>query len=152
MLELGHFSVAHQTPLSMRFPRQEYWSGLPYPPPGDLLDAGLEPESPAFFSTGRQILFTGKPGKPSQHTYPSSALECSGVRTLFCFSCSQIPPIGSAERTWTTGRIRRICTLFPVHPSEPGSSISFRNISMSSRQVPPSQKWELLAVFISTKH
>ena len=58
MLELGHFSVAHQTPLSMRFPRQEYWSGLPYPPPGDLLDAGIEPESPAFFSTGRQILFT----------------------------------------------------------------------------------------------
>ena len=47
MLELGHLSVAHQTPLSMGFPRQEYWSGLPYPPPGDLLDPGIEPASPA---------------------------------------------------------------------------------------------------------
>ena len=35
-------SVAHQAPLSMGFPRQEYWSGLPFPP-GDLLDPGIKP-------------------------------------------------------------------------------------------------------------
>ena len=35
-------TVAHQAPLSMGFPRQEYWSGLPCPPPGDLLDPGIE--------------------------------------------------------------------------------------------------------------
>ena len=35
-----------QAPLSMGFPRQEYWSGLPFPPPGDLPDPGIEPESP----------------------------------------------------------------------------------------------------------
>ena len=40
--------VAHQTPLSMGFPRQEYWSGLPFPSPGDLLDPGIEPTSPAL--------------------------------------------------------------------------------------------------------
>ena len=50
---LNHFSrvrlfstswtVAHQTPLSMGFSRQEYWSGLPCPPTGDLLDPGIEP-------------------------------------------------------------------------------------------------------------
>ena len=34
--------VAHQAPLSMRFSRQEYWSGLPFPSPGDLLNPGIE--------------------------------------------------------------------------------------------------------------
>ena len=38
-------TVAHQAPLSMRFPRQEYWSGLPCPPPGDLPGPGIEPTS-----------------------------------------------------------------------------------------------------------
>ena len=36
------WSAAHQAPLSMEFSRQEYWSGLPFPPPGDLLDLGIE--------------------------------------------------------------------------------------------------------------
>ena len=40
--------VAHQAPLSMGFPRQEYWRGLPCPPPGDLLDPGIELMSSAF--------------------------------------------------------------------------------------------------------
>ena len=40
------WSVAHhQAPLSMGFSRQEYWSGLPCPPPGDLPDPGIEPMS-----------------------------------------------------------------------------------------------------------
>ena len=37
--------IARQVPLSMRFPRQEYWSELPFPPPGDLPDPGIKPES-----------------------------------------------------------------------------------------------------------
>ena len=36
------WTVAHQAPLSMAFSRQEYWSGLPFPPPGDRLDPGIE--------------------------------------------------------------------------------------------------------------
>ena len=42
------WTVARQAPLSMRFSRQEYWSGLPCPPPGDLLDPGMEPMSLTF--------------------------------------------------------------------------------------------------------
>ena len=52
---LSHFSrlqlfatlwtIAHQAPLSMRFPRNEYFSGLPCPPPEDLSDPGIEPTS-----------------------------------------------------------------------------------------------------------
>ena len=40
--------VAHQAPMSMGFSKQEYWSGLPFPPPGDLPDPGIEPVSPAM--------------------------------------------------------------------------------------------------------
>ena len=39
--------LSRQAPLSMRFHWQEYWSGLPFPPPGDLPDPGIEPASPA---------------------------------------------------------------------------------------------------------
>ena len=39
-------TVAHQAPLSMGFSRQEYWSGLPHPPPGDLPNPGIKPLSP----------------------------------------------------------------------------------------------------------
>ena len=42
------WTVAHQAPLSMGFSRQEYWSGLPFPFPGDLPDPGMEPRSPAL--------------------------------------------------------------------------------------------------------
>ena len=39
-------TVAHQAPLSMEFSRPEYWSGLPFPSPGDLPDLGTEPTGP----------------------------------------------------------------------------------------------------------
>ena len=42
------WTVAHQAPLSMGFSRQEYWSGVPFSPPGDLLDPGIKPTSPAL--------------------------------------------------------------------------------------------------------
>ena len=55
---LGHFSrvrlfatlwiTAREAPLSMGFSRQEYWNGLPCPPPGALLDPGIEPKSLTF--------------------------------------------------------------------------------------------------------
>ena len=41
-------AVAYQSPLSMGFSRQEYWSGLPFPSPGDLPDPGIEPRSPTL--------------------------------------------------------------------------------------------------------
>ena len=49
------WTVAHQASLSMRFPRQEYWSGLPSPSSGDLPNQGVKPMSPelagGFFTT-----------------------------------------------------------------------------------------------------
>ena len=42
------WTIAHQAPLPMEFSRQEYWSGLPFPSPGDLLNPRIEPGSPAL--------------------------------------------------------------------------------------------------------
>ena len=42
------WAVAHQAPLSIGFPKQEYWNGLPFPSPGDLSNPGIEPASPAL--------------------------------------------------------------------------------------------------------
>ena len=42
------WTVALQALLSMEYSRQEYWSGLPFTPPGDLPDPGIKPESPAL--------------------------------------------------------------------------------------------------------
>ena len=61
------WTITHQAPLSMGFPRQEYWSGLPCAPPGDLPNLGIKPLSPA--SPELQVdfffFFTAEsPGKP----------------------------------------------------------------------------------------
>ena len=48
------WTVAYQASLSMGFSRQEYWTGLPFPSPGDLPDPGIEPESPAL----QQMLYS----------------------------------------------------------------------------------------------
>ena len=61
LLSATPWTVAHQAPLSMEFPNQEYWSGLPFTPPGDLPDPGSEPQSPALAGG---FLTTELPGKP----------------------------------------------------------------------------------------
>ena len=55
------WTVAYQTPQSMEFSRQEYWSGLPSPSPGDLPNPGIEPRSPALQA---DALPSEPPGKP----------------------------------------------------------------------------------------
>ena len=53
---------AHQAPLSMRFPRREYWSGLPFPSPGDLSHPGIKPMSLALAC---RFFTIEPPGKPT---------------------------------------------------------------------------------------
>ena len=50
------WTVAHQAPPSMGFSRQEYWSGLPFPSPGDLPDSGIEPRSHALQAENKHSL------------------------------------------------------------------------------------------------
>ena len=55
------WTVAYQAPPSMEFFRQEYWSGLPFPSPGDLPNLGIEPRSPVLQA---DALTSEPPGKP----------------------------------------------------------------------------------------
>ena len=55
------WTVAYQAPPSMEFSRQEHWSGLPFPSPGDLPDPGIKPRSPALQA---DPLPSEPPGKP----------------------------------------------------------------------------------------
>ena len=60
------WTVALQAPLFMGFPRQEYWIGLPFPPPGDLLDTGIETMSTALAG---KFFTTEPPGKLLYYYY-----------------------------------------------------------------------------------
>ena len=53
-------TVAHQVPLSMGFSRQEYWSRLPFPSPGDLPNSGIEPSSPTLQADSLPSELSGK--------------------------------------------------------------------------------------------
>ena len=55
------WTIAYQAPPSMGFSRQEYWSGLPFPSPGDLPNPGIKPRSPALQA---DALPSEPPGKP----------------------------------------------------------------------------------------
>ena len=55
------WTVAYQAPLSVGFSRQEYWSGLPFPSPGDIPDPGMEPRSPALQADVLTSELSGKP-------------------------------------------------------------------------------------------
>ena len=60
------WTVVCQAPLSMEFSREEYWSGLPSPSPGDLPDPGIKPRSLALQADSVKMVMSESPGKPQQ--------------------------------------------------------------------------------------
>ena len=70
-------SSLHQAPPSIRFSRQEYWSGLPFPSPGNLTDPGIESRSPTLQG---DALPSEPPGTPIPKK--GSAKECSNYLTI----------------------------------------------------------------------
>ena len=77
-------AVAHQAPPSMGFSRQEYWSGLPFPSPGDLPDPGIEPRSPTLQA---DALTSAPPGKHGVTQLNASVSVC--LRSPFRTPASQ---------------------------------------------------------------
>ena len=76
------WTVAHQAPVSMGVSRQEHWSGLPFPPPGDLPDPGAEPAPPVSPVSASRLFTTEPPGKPP-----------NGVLSLHCnYPCAGLAP------------------------------------------------------------
>ena len=55
--------AAHQAPLSMGFPGQAYWGGLPFPPPGDLPHPGIQPMFPVSPALAARFFTAAPPGK-----------------------------------------------------------------------------------------
>ena len=64
------WTVDDQAPLSMEFPKQEYWSGLPFPTLGDLPDPGIKPVSLVSPALAGRFLPLARPGKPLSSTRP----------------------------------------------------------------------------------
>ena len=80
------WTVADQAPPSMGFSRQEYWKGLPFSPPGDLLNPGIKPVSPVFPALAGKFLTTEPPGKALHWVlhFPGNFTECSGFEFIKC--------------------------------------------------------------------
>ena len=75
------WTVAHRAPLSMGFSRQEHWSGLPFPSPGDLPDPGIELASPALQADAFPSEPPGKPKTPRE--VPDVSNSCDNLPQLF---------------------------------------------------------------------
>ena len=92
------WTAAYQAPLSMGFSRQEYWSGLPCPPPEDLPNPGIEPTSVMSPALQGDSLLPAQPGKPLRlHCCPinrfiSTNLSIFHIYALIyiCFSLSDL--------------------------------------------------------------
>ena len=82
------WTVAYQAPLSMGLSRQGYWVGLPFPPPGDLPDPGIEPGSPALQA---DALPSKPPGKPELIHAAAAAKLIQSCPTL-CNPIDSSPP------------------------------------------------------------
>ena len=82
------WTTAHQAPLSMGFSRQEYWSGLPFPPPGELSDPGIKPTSPAL--AGR-FFTTEPPRKPQESTGECEQMKLISLKKLCQIHFSLVP-------------------------------------------------------------
>ena len=108
------WTVAHQAPLSMGFSRQEYWSGLLCPPPGDLPYSGIKPTSPAspaLQADSLPLSLQGSPGTesaapltpvcrqpwPTRGQLPSTSLRWWGEESGW-----EGPPNFERRRTWLT--------------------------------------------------
>ena len=73
------WTIASQAPLSMGFSRQEYWSGLPFPSPGDLPNPGVEPGSPALQADALSSQPPGKPKRDLWHNIKHTNIRIIGV-------------------------------------------------------------------------
>ena len=89
------WTVAYQAPLSMGFSRQEYWSGLPCPLPGDLPNPGIKPRSPTLLADS---LPSEPPGKPKN----------SGVGSLSLLQGSFLTQESNCIAVWSNLHCRRI--------------------------------------------
>ena len=101
------WTVVHQARLSLAFPRQEYWSGLPFPSPGDLPNPGIKPKSLASPALAGRFITTRGLGSKEAGT----SLSSPGPHRLYC--CLVSTSLGS--------RPRDPCSHQPLIPTFPAA-------------------------------
>ena len=116
------WTVAHQAPISMGFSRQEYWSGLPFPTAGDLLDPVIEHESLASPAMAGRFFTTVPPGKiPSR-------LQVSNLERETAFGPTKLTThLGPGHRaslaaSWSTEELAKDMTILKTHYILQGSN------------------------------
>ena len=127
------WTIFCQTPLSVGFPRQEYWNGLPCSPPGDLPNPGMEPTSPVVFCTAGGFFICWASGKPILQ-YKIKSLKkiiffkksgvsfiCNALEILLCGMCQF--PLKDSCLLWRQ-RHSRGPVLHPEVPTEEKLGIS----------------------------
>ena len=106
--------IACQTPLSMEFPRQEYWSGLPFPPLGDLSNPRIKPMSLALSCIGRQILY-------QEATWETLVkLKVTQICLILCDPLGLYSPWNSPGQNTGGGSHSLLQGIFPTQGSSPG--------------------------------
>ena len=111
------WTIDHQAPPSIGFPRQEYWSGLPLPSPGDLPDPGIKLISPArVCCVGRQILYR------LSHLRSPALIECVEKKHSCCSfklslvkgaTCFLLPALRFFHVSWVTTLTQWSLNAFP---------------------------------------
>ena len=94
------WTVAYQAPLSMGFSRQEYWSGLPFPSPGDLPDPGIEPRSPALEADALASEPPGKMLKVLTLNFTKSKMPLQGTLLLCILREPRGPQTMRLQKSW----------------------------------------------------
>ena len=131
---LSHFShvrlfatpwtVAHQAPLSLGFSRQEYWHGLPFPPPGNLLDPGIKPMSLTSSCPDRWVFHhSGHLGRSAVHVkWKWSHSVVSGRLFAASWTVAHQAPLsmGSSRQEYWSGCHCLLQGIFPTQGSSPG--------------------------------
>ena len=99
------WTIARQVPLSMGFSRQEYWSGLPCPPPGDLPNPGIEPESPMSLALTGGFFTTNATWESQDTTTVAQIRVCEDLSSASsCFAAEE-----TTDQSWIEwGRERNL--------------------------------------------
>ena len=124
------WTVVHQARLSLAFPRQEYWSGLPFPSPGDLPNPGIKPKSLASPALAGRFITTRYLGSKEAGT----SLSSPGPHRLYC--CLVSTSLGSRPRDPCSHQPLSPQFLRPITPLH-GASCSHSFLKPRALSAPP---------------
>ena len=100
-------SSLHQAPPSMGFSRQEYWSRLPFPSPGDWPNPGIKSRPPALQA---DALLSEPPGKPKVRDWDSLVIQWLGLGPFTAKSIGSIPGWGAKilQAVWSSQKKKKV--------------------------------------------